>query len=65
MSEKELVRTLGGSNVGDQVLWNLPGVVVQVTRLVATPGERWSADQVLSKLPGVILQVLGLLRHLY
>ena len=42
------------------VLWKLPGVVVQVTGLVTTPGGSWGGDQVLWKLSGITVQVTGL-----
>ena len=44
----------------DQVLWKLPGVVVQVTVQVTTPRGSWGGDQVLWKLQGVVVQVAGL-----
>ena len=50
-----LVTTPGGSWGGDQVLWKLPGVLVQVTGLVTTPGGSWDGDQVLWKLQGVVV----------
>ena len=59
-----LVTTPGGSWDDDQVLWKLPGVVVQVTGLITTPGGSLGGDQVLWKLPGVVVQVTGWLQHL-
>ena len=55
-----MVTTSGGCWDGDQVLWKLSGVVVQVTVLVTTPEGSLDGDQVLWKLPGVIVQVTGL-----
>ena len=48
-----LVTTPGGSWGGDQVLWKLSGVGVQVAGLVTTPGGSCGADHVLLKLSGV------------
>ena len=59
-----LVTTRGGSWGGDQVLWKMPGVVVQVTGLFTSPGGSWDGYQVLWKLPGVVVQVTGWLQHL-
>ena len=55
-----LVTTLGVSWSDDQVLWKIPGVVVQVAGLVTTYGGSWDGDQVLEKLPGVVVQVTRL-----
>ena len=57
-----LVTKLGGSWDGEQVLWKLSGVVVQVAGLVTTPGRSIGGDQVLWKLPGVVVQVTGLVK---
>ena len=54
-----LVTTPGGSWGGDQVLWKLPGVVVQVLGLVTTHTVSWDDDKVFWKLPGVVVQVTG------
>ena len=54
-----LVTTLGVSWSDDQVLWNLPGVVVQVAGLVTTHGGSLDGYQVLWKLPGVVVQEAG------
>ena len=44
----------------NKVLWKLPGVGLQVARLVTTPGGSWDGDQVLWKLPGIEVKVAGL-----
>ena len=46
----------------DQVLWELPGVIVQVTGLVTIPGGSWNGDQVLWNLQGVVVQVAGIIK---
>ena len=52
-----LVTTPGGSWGGDQVLWKLSGVIVQIAGLVTIPGGSFGGDQVLWKLSGVVVQV--------
>ena len=52
-----LVTTSGGSWDGDQVLWKLQEVVVQVAGLIKTPREGCVGDQVLWKLSGVVSHV--------
>ena len=47
---------------GNKVLRKLPGVGVQVTWLVTTPGGSLSCDQVFLKLSGIEVQVTGLVR---
>ena len=59
-----LVTTPGGSYGGNQVLWKLSGIAVQVPRLVTIPGGSFGGDQVLWKLPRVVMQVTGWLQHL-
>ena len=55
-----LLTTLGVSWSDDQVLWKLPGAVVQVVGLVTTPGGSWGDEQVLWKMPGVVVKIAGL-----
>ena len=55
------VTTPGGSWDGNQVVWKLQEIVVQVAGLVTVPGGSCSGDHVLLKLSGVGVQVIGLL----
>ena len=52
--------TPGGSWGGDQVLWKLSVVGVQVVGFVTTPGGSWDGNQVLRKLQEIVVQVAGL-----
>ena len=54
-----MVTTPGGSLDGDQVLWKLPGVVMQVAGLVSTLGRGWGDEKLLWKLLRIDVQVVG------
>ena len=56
--------TPGRSFGGDQVMWKLSGVLVQVKGPVTTHVGILGDDQVSWKLPGVVVQVTGLVTTL-